>query len=77
MELYPVSKDSTWGPYRVYYLASIYMEVGEHEDAIDQLEVILSRPGPFSVSYLRMDPCWIPLRKHPRFQKLLQGDVEK
>ncbi len=41
--------------------------------AIDQLEFLLSRPGVLSVSLLRLDPTWDPLRDHPRFQRLLEG----
>ena len=46
--------------------------VGEFELAVDQLEVLLSRPSALSVPWLRLDPTWDPLRDHPRFQALLE-----
>ena len=73
VELLPVSKDAIWGPNLVLNLASIYVLVGEENAAIDQLEYLLSIPSPLSVSLLRIDPRWDPLRKNPRFQKLLEA----
>jgi serine/threonine-protein kinase len=52
-------------------LAEIYAIVNEHGAAIDQLEYLMSVPGETSVSVLRLDPIWDPLRDHPRFQALL------
>lgn len=40
---------------------------------IDQIEDLLSIPGEISVHILRIDPVWNPLRKHPRFIKLLEA----
>jgi serine/threonine-protein kinase len=59
------------GPRTVAALAEIYVMVNEHDAAIDQLEKHLSAPGELSVSLLRLDPTWDPLRDHPRFQALL------
>jgi TolB-like protein/Tfp pilus assembly protein PilF len=69
VELLPVSKDAMRGPYRVEDLARIYVMVGEHDAAIDQLEYLLSMPGPLSIPLLQLDPAWGSLRNHPRFQK--------
>jgi serine/threonine-protein kinase len=73
VELLPVSKEAWKGVYRVEDLARIYVMVGEYDAAIDQLEFLLSHPGPLSVALLRIDPTWDPLRDHPRFQRLLEG----
>lgn len=74
VNLYPVSKDAFEGPQYVINLAKIYALVGEFEDAIDQLEHVLSIPSGnnFSVHFLRLDPIWDPLRKNPRFLRLLE-----
>jgi len=56
---------STW------VLAEIYATTGEYEAAIDRLEYLLSIPYLMTVSVLRLDPLWGPLRSHPRFQALL------
>ena len=33
--------------------------------------MLLSIPSEVSVTYLRIDPAWAPLRKLPEFQKLI------
>jgi tetratricopeptide (TPR) repeat protein len=72
VKMYPVSKDAMRVPYRVEDLARIYIMVAEHDEAIDQLEYLLSIPGPLSIPLLQLDPTWDPLRDHPRFKKLIE-----
>ena len=60
--------------YRLEDLARIYVMVGEYDEAINQLEYLLSIPGPFSIPLLQLDPAWDPLRNHPRFKKLIESD---
>jgi hypothetical protein len=72
MELLPVSKDALVGPSKVEDLALVYIMVGEYDSALDQIEYVLSIPSWVSVSLLRLDPRYDPLRNLPRFQKLLQ-----
>ena len=61
------------GPCRVADLAFIYTLVGEHEEALDKLEYLLSIPcDTMSVPLLRLDPRWDPLRDHPRYKDLLR-----
>jgi TolB-like protein/Tfp pilus assembly protein PilF len=72
-ELLPVSKDAWRGLYRVEALAKIYVMVGEFDEAIDQLEYLLSIPSELSIPLLRLDPAWDPLRDHPRFKKLVEA----
>jgi non-specific serine/threonine protein kinase len=67
----PVSKDAVLGPFALLVLSATYAEVGEHDKAIEQLEFLLSIPGEVSPNMLRIDPVWDPLRKHPRFQSLV------
>jgi len=69
VNLLPVIKEAYRGTYRVIDLAHIYVIVGEHEKAIDQIEFLLSRPAMLSVNLLRLDPIWNPLKNSPRFQK--------
>jgi len=47
------------------------MVTGDHEQAIDRLEELLSIPAMFSAEVLVADPTWRDLRAHPRFQTLL------
>jgi serine/threonine protein kinase/tetratricopeptide (TPR) repeat protein len=71
VELWPVSKDAFAGPELVENLALIYVMVGEHDDALQEIESILSIPAEFSVELLRIEPIWDPLRDHPRYKELL------
>ncbi|MCC6963136.1 MAG: protein kinase, partial [candidate division Zixibacteria bacterium] len=72
VELCPVSRDALLGPHRVEYLALIYVMVGEYDAALDQMDYLLSIPSSFSVAYYRLDPRYDPLRRLPRYQKLLE-----
>jgi serine/threonine protein kinase/regulator of sirC expression with transglutaminase-like and TPR domain len=71
VQLLPISKEAWQGLYAVEDLARIYVMVGEHDQAIDQLEYLLSIPGELSIPLLQLDPAWDPLRNHPRFMKLV------
>ena len=42
---------------------------GEPEQALDLLEPLLKIPYYLSPGWLRIDPTFDPLRKHPRFQE--------
>jgi tetratricopeptide (TPR) repeat protein len=69
----PVSKDARDGPYTQHQLVRIYMLVGESDKALDQLEPLLKIPYFLSPGWLKIDPNFDPLRKNPRFQKLVAG----
>jgi tetratricopeptide (TPR) repeat protein len=67
----PVSKNAQDGPYYQHQLVRIYMLVGEPEKALDQLEPLLKIPYYLSPGWLKIDPNFDPLRRNPRFQKLV------
>lgn len=71
-ELLPVTK-MTYGSglERVRDLARIYVMVGEHESAIDQIEFLYSLPGTKSIHIFRLDPIWKPLWDSQRFKKIV------
>jgi hypothetical protein len=69
----PISRDGYNGPYLQLQLVRIYLQVGEPEQALDQLEPLLRVPSYLSPGWLRIDPTFDPLRKNPRFLKLLGG----
>jgi eukaryotic-like serine/threonine-protein kinase len=73
VELLPLSKDAYTGAYVQLQLARIYMLLGEQEKALDQLEPLLRIPYYLSPGWLRIDPTFDPLRKNPRFLKLVEG----
>jgi len=68
----PLSKDAQAGSRVIQNLALIYTMVGKYDEAIGQIEDLLSRPGPLSIPLLKLDPAWYPLYDHPRFKKLIE-----
>ncbi len=58
-------------PNRQRWLAYIYSMVGEHDKALDEIELLLSLPYYFTVWDLKLNPFWDPMRNHPRFQELI------
>jgi serine/threonine protein kinase/tetratricopeptide (TPR) repeat protein len=60
-------------PYRTKDLAQVQMMVGDFEKALDSLERLVKTSGYLGKPYLRIDPTFIPLRRHPRFVALV-GD---
>jgi serine/threonine protein kinase/tetratricopeptide (TPR) repeat protein len=76
--LCPVSKDAAFGPYYALNLAKVYAVVNEHEEAVEQLEYILTIPSCeflwqlVTAPCLRFDPIWHSLRGLPRFEQILQ-----
>jgi TolB-like protein/Tfp pilus assembly protein PilF len=70
IELDPISRDATNGPYTAHVFARAYLALGEHGPALDLLEAILKVPYFVSPGWLRVDPTWDPLRGNPRFDRL-------
>ncbi len=73
VEIMPISKDAFAGPSLVRGLAQTYAMLGRVDDAVDQLELLLSMPAgrQISVPSLRIDPRWDPLRGDTRFDRLI------
>jgi tetratricopeptide (TPR) repeat protein len=71
-ELLPRSKDGFYYISFAVDLAQIYVMVGDHARAIEQLEELLTSPTWISVPWLEIDPTWNPLRNDPEFQELLR-----
>jgi TolB-like protein/Flp pilus assembly protein TadD len=71
--LMPATKDASWAPICESLLMRIYILVGEQDRALEGLERLLKVPGYLSPGWLKIDPNFDPLRKNPRFQKLVAG----
>ena len=77
--LHPVEKDAANGMQTLDTQARVMARVGEADQAVTRLEQVLSGPGngalatgmPLTPALLRLDPMFEPLRKEPRFQKLV------
>jgi len=55
-----------------FNLARAYAWAGEADSAFKQLEIFRGLPSAYKVNDFRLDPVWDPIRKDPRFQKLLE-----
>ena len=77
VELLPMSRDGFFGPYIQHQLVRIYLLVGEPERALDRLEPLMEIRYTLTPAWLRIDPMFDPLRKHPRFQKLVGTPSEQ
>jgi TolB-like protein len=73
VELVSVARDGYTGPYLQHQLVRIYLLVGEDEKALDQLDPLLKLPYYLTPAWLKIDPMFDPLRKNPRFQRLVAG----
>ena len=70
-EILPISKDAWEGPRLVCNLAVVYAWTNELDLAFQHLVISVDTPGEVSYGELKLDPAWDPLRKDPRFDKLL------
>jgi hypothetical protein len=84
MELKPIAHDVIEGAVVEGFYASICARLGDIDEAIKRIERLLT--APFAVDYadesitlsdLRQRWEWDPLRKDPRFQKILGGPEPK
>ncbi|HOI44553.1 MAG TPA: protein kinase [Candidatus Aminicenantes bacterium] len=74
VEMYPLSRDPVEGPAFLLNQAFVETIVGDLESAIGRLEQLLAVPAGayLTVSVLRIDPSWDPLRGNPRFERLVK-----
>ena len=63
--------DAVDKPLATMTLAQIQALFGDHDDAIAALPQLLQVPAGLTVANLKLDPFWDPLRKDPRFEKIL------
>jgi TolB-like protein/class 3 adenylate cyclase len=67
----PLSRDALSGALIMLWAAEVHAHAGAPERAFSGLAQALAVPNGGHVEELRLDPVWDPLRKDPRFQKLL------
>lgn len=74
-EQLPITADPMVGGFYLARLAMVEASVGEIESTVQHLEQLMAAPAGVvvSISSLRLDPAWDPLRKDPRFQALLSS----
>ena len=67
----PESRDTWKAMCRLEDLALVLAMLGQQDEAIDRLDLPLSRTGEISAQVLRLDPRWESLKANPRFKTLL------
>jgi TolB-like protein/cytochrome c-type biogenesis protein CcmH/NrfG len=63
--------DAVNKPWALTTLAQIQARFGDHDAAIAALPHLLEVPAGLTTANLKLDPFWDPLRKDPRFAKLI------
>ena len=72
METRPISEDAVDGPTIAGNIAMVYAMVNQFESAFEQLNIVTKIPNSrLNYGDLKTGPPWDPLRKDPRFDKLL------
>jgi hypothetical protein len=71
VERSPISSDAVDGPFIAANLATVYAWTGEPDLAFEQLNVLTKIPNGVYYGQLKSYWPWTPLRKDPRFDRLL------
>ncbi len=72
MEMRPISEDAVDGPNIATDVAMVYTWANQSDSAFEQLSILIKMPSSLlTYGDLKTDPSWDPLRKDPRFEKLL------
>ncbi|MEJ2613520.1 MAG: protein kinase [Ignavibacteriaceae bacterium] len=70
--LNPFKEQSYFKFSRMLSFAEVYTLVGDYDNAIKQIDTILSKPGYFSVNRLKINPLFDPLRNLPGYKTLIE-----
>jgi TolB-like protein/thioredoxin-like negative regulator of GroEL len=71
VEMLPISRDAVDGPVIAINLAIVYAWTQELDMAFETLGPLTKTPNGIYYGDLKLNPYWDPLRKDPRFEKLL------
>jgi serine/threonine-protein kinase len=73
-EAMPISRDAYFGAFPLAGLAEIEAHAGAQDQALELIDQLMAMPAGevMSVTRLKLDPVWDPLRSDPRFQALLK-----
>ena len=71
------ASDAVYKPSAEATLAQVQAHFGDRDAAIAALPHLLEVPAGLNVATLKLDPLWDPLRKDPRFEKLVASLAPK
>ena len=57
---------------RISYLSTIYTLTGDYDNALKQIDQLLSNPTGFSINRLKLDPLYDPLRNLQAYKKIIK-----
>jgi len=77
LDIMPLSRHAVDGAEIAEYFTKILVFTNEFDQAIDQLDYLLSVPSKISIHLLQISPEYIPLHAHPRFQALIEKYKKK
>ena len=72
LELATAGRDAYTAAYLQHQLVRIYLLLHEPDKALDHLEPLLQMPYYLSPGWLSIDPTFDAVRRHPRFQRLVE-----
>jgi hypothetical protein len=70
-EMLPISKDAVDGPLMAYQSAAVYAWTNQLDLAFEALGPLTKAPNGLYYGDLKLGSWWEPLRRDPRFDKLL------
>jgi serine/threonine-protein kinase len=71
LRLEPVATNHMTGPFVDHSLILADIALGDDDAALDRIATLLARPYWLSAAWIRLDPAFAPLRKHPRFDQVV------
>jgi len=77
IDLMPISKDIYDGALVLEGLAQVYTWRGESDRATELVQKLVSMPGYINYGRLKLHPLWSPLRRDPRFEKIVNALAPK
>jgi TolB-like protein/predicted Zn-dependent protease len=77
VELLSVAKDALDGPIILRRLAGVYAQIGEIDRALEKLELAAATPNSVHYGSLKINEVWDPLRRDPRFERVVASLAPK
>jgi TolB-like protein/class 3 adenylate cyclase/Tfp pilus assembly protein PilF len=77
LDLMPITKDLSNGTDMLQYGAIVAAWAGEKDLACERLSAAVSHPSVLSYGRLKLLPWWDPLRRDPRFEKIVNSLAPK